>query len=268
MEGFPFNFRKEKKVDTSKLYETLGVNKGANEKEIKKAFRKLAMKYHPDKGGDEHKFKEINAAYQILSDPKKRANYDQFGLEGVADESGASVGVPDIFDLFGFGRAFSASRKPPRKGGNVTYNINVSLDDLYVGKTSKFAVTRSVIVAEPVKCVTCDGSGFITDRREFGMGSIQITQRNCSVCNGKGLQVEMAKQRKIVEIDIERGMRHGDSIILRGYGDEYPDAEPGDVHFIINQKHHPYFSRKADDLVMTKHITLNEALCGFQVSNL
>lgn len=267
MDGFPFRFNAGggTNVNTTKLYETLGINKSASEKDIKKAYRRLAMQYHPDKGGDEQKFKEINAAYQILSDPKKRSNYDQFGLEGVSDESGGSVGVPDIFDLFGFRSTFSKSVSR-KKGESVMYKINLTLEELYVEKTVKYKIGRNVVVGDATSCTSCKGSGFMTDKQQVGPGSTQIIQRQCGTCRGSGVRVHMAQESEVVEVQIERGMKHGEKIVMQGYGNEYPGADAGDVIFEINQISHRIFTRKQDDLVITQHLTLNEALCGFQVS--
>jgi DnaJ family protein A protein 2 len=143
-----------KDVDTTKLYETLGVEKGADEKEIRKAYRKLAVKHHPDKGGDEAKFKEISAAYEILSDADKRAKYDKFGLDGVSDDSPGHTS-DDLFSMFfGGGRSRSSG---PRKGEDLNHPLKVSLEDLYNGKTVKLAINRSVLVGESKMCTACDG---------------------------------------------------------------------------------------------------------------
>jgi DnaJ family protein A protein 2 len=112
-------------VDTTKLYEVLGVSKDADEKEIKKAYRKLAVKHHPDKGGDEHLFKEINAAYEILSDSKKREVYDKYGLEGVEQEGGSSAaGGEDLFSMF-FGGGGRGRSSGPRKGPSLNHPLKV-----------------------------------------------------------------------------------------------------------------------------------------------
>lgn len=112
-------------VDTTKLYEVLGVSKDADEKEIKKAYRKLAVKHHPDKGGDEHLFKEINAAYEILSDSKKREIYDKYGLEGVEQEGGpAAAGGEDLFSMF-FGGGGRGRNSGPRKGPSLNHPLKV-----------------------------------------------------------------------------------------------------------------------------------------------
>jgi DnaJ family protein A protein 2 len=250
-----------KDVDTSKLYETLEVPKTATTAEIKKAYRNLSRVHHPDKGGDEHKFKEINAAYEILSDPDERAKYDKYGLEGVSDESGRSGGE-DLFSMFFGGRGGGADRGP-RKGPSIQHPLKVSLEDLYNGKTVKLAINRKVIVGDVSECTKCNGRGMILEVRQLGPGMIQQMQRSCSECNGQGTKAESKNERKIVEVLVEKGMINGQKITFRGLGDEVPKMEPGDIHFIVQEKEHSLFKRKGADLLLTKEVSLNQALCGF-----
>mmetsp|Transcript_9231 Transcript_9231/g.11376 ORF Transcript_9231/g.11376 Transcript_9231/m.11376 type:complete len:416 (-) Transcript_9231:9-1256(-) len=253
-------------VDTTKLYETLGVNKDAEDKEIKKAYRKLAIKNHPDKGGDEAKFKEISAAYEILSDPEKREKYDKYGLEGVADDSGGhgGHGPEDLFSMFfggGSGRRQSSGR---RKGEDVNHPLKVSLEDLYNGKTVKVAIHRQIIVGEAKECEACDGSGVQVELRQIALGMVQQISRRCSECVGEGFRCESKKERKVLEVHIDRGMRHNQKIVFRGMGDEKPNIDPGDINFIVQEKEHELFKRKGADLLLTKTLSLNEAICGFE----
>ena len=139
-------------ADTTKLYETFEVEKTATAKEIKKAYFRLSKLHHPDKGGDEHKFKEINAAYEILSDAEKREKYDKYGLEGVMDDDdGAATRGEDLFSMF-FGGGRRSQRSGPKKGPAINHPIKVSLEDLYNGKTVKLAVNRKVIVGDVNIC--------------------------------------------------------------------------------------------------------------------
>lgn len=158
-------------VDTTKLYETLEVEKTATTKEIKKAYFRLSKLHHPDKGGEEHKFKEIAAAYEILSDEEKRKQYDKYGLEGVADneDSMAARGGEDLFSMF-FGGGGRQRQSGPRKGPSVNHPIKVSLEDLYNGKTVKLAVNRKVIVGEVKTCDNCNGQGAVMEVRRIGPG--------------------------------------------------------------------------------------------------
>jgi DnaJ family protein A protein 2 len=257
--------------DTEKLYEVLGIEKSATEKEIKKAYRKMAVKHHPDKGGDEHFFKEINAANEILSDPKKRELYDKYGLEGVDNEGGpSSAGGEDLFNMFfgGGGGRGGGRRAGPRKGPSIQHPIKVSLEDLYNGKTVKLAINRKVIVGDSKECDTCGGQGAVMEIRQIGPGMITQMQRPCSACQGQGTTAKTKNERKVVEVHIEKGAHHGQKVSFRGMADEMPGRETGDVHFVIQEKDHDVFKRKGADLLLMKDITLNQALTGYSVSSL
>jgi len=249
-------------VDTTKLYESLGVEKTADVKEIKKAYRKLAVKHHPDKGGDEAKFKEISAAYEILSDAEKRAKYDKYGLEGVSDD-GPGRSPDDLFSMFFGGGSRSSG---PKKGENVNHPIKVSLEDLYNGKTVKLAINRQKIVGDAKSCNTCDGQGVQVELRQIALGMVQQVQRRCAECNGEGYICKTEKERKVLEVMIDKGMKNGQKVVFRGMADEKPNMEAGDINFIVQEKEHASFKRKGADLLMTKTLSLNEALCGFEWS--
>jgi len=253
-----------KDVDTTKLYETLGVQKTATDKEIKKAYRKLAVKHHPDKGGDEAKFKEVSAAYEILSDSDKREKYDKYGLEGVADEGGGGADASDLFSMFFGGGGGGGRRRGPKKGPSVNHPLKVSLEDLYNGKTVKLAVTRKVIVGDPKTCGRCKGQGVVLEVRQIGPGMIQQMQRPCSDCNGKGYIAQTKSERKVLEVHVDKGMKNDEKIQFKGMGDETPNMEPGDINFIVQEKVHSLFKRKGADLLVMKTVSLNQALCGFK----
>jgi len=253
-------------VDTTKLYETLEVEKGCEQKEIKKAYRRLSRTHHPDKGGDEHKFKEINAAYEILSDPDKRAAYDKYGLEGVSEDGAmpGGHGGESIFDLFfGGGRGGGRGRSGPRKGPSVNHPLKVSLEDLYMGKTVKLAVNRKVIVGEVSECSRCDGRGMVTEVRQLGPGMIQQMQRPCHECKGQGHTAKTKSERKVLEVHVDKGMLDNEKVVFRNLADEHPNMETGDINFIVQEKPHDLFKRKGNDLLLVKEISLNQALCGF-----
>lgn len=248
-------------VDTTKLYETLGVDKGAEAAAIKKAYRKLAIKHHPDKGGDEQKFQEISAAYEVLSDPEKRAKYDKFGLEGIEDGgAGGGRSADDIFSMF-FGNQGRA--RGPRKGESINHPIKVSLEDLYNGKTVKLAINRQVIVGEATMCPECDGQGVVLELRQIALGMVQQVQRKCAKCTD-GYRCKTKKERKVLEVHVEKGMKNGHKISFRGMADEKPNMEPGDINFVVQEKAHDLFKRKGADLLITKTLSLNEALTGFE----
>jgi len=256
--------RPARDVDTTKLYESLGVEKSADEKEIKKAYRKLAVRHHPDKGGDEAKFKEISAAYEILSDAEKRSKYDKYGLEGVSDEGGGGGRSPDdLFSMFFGGRGGGRS-SGPRKGESVNHPIKVSLEDLYNGKTVKLAINRQKIIGEARSCDSCDGQGVVVELRQIALGMVQQVQRRCTECSGEGYLMKTQKERKVLEVVVDKGMKNGQKVVFRGMADEKPNMEAGDINFIVQEKEHPTFKRKGADLLITKTLSLNEALCGFE----
>lgn len=256
---------RKKDVDTTKLYEVLGVEKDVDAKAIKKAYRKMAIKHHPDKGGDEHTFKEVNAAYEILSDEKKRELYDQYGLEGVEQEGGpgGAGGGEDLFSMFfGGGRGRSSG---PRKGPSLQHPLKVSLNDLYNGKTVKLAINRKVIVGESEHCDSCRGQGVVMEMRQIGPGMITQMQRPCGECSGQGYKAKTKNQRKVIEVHVEKGAVNNQKINFRGMADEVPGRETGDVNFIIQEKEHNLFKRKGADLLIMQDISLNQALTGFSL---
>lgn len=264
--GFPGGAPKED-IDTQKLYDTLGVSKNADDKEIRKAYRKLAVKHHPDKGGDEKQFKEISAAYEILSDKESREKYDKHGLEGVADENVSGHGMNDLFSMFFGGQGGGGGGRRgggKRKGPSVNHPLKVSLEDLYNGKTVKLAVNRKVIEGEASTCAKCRGQGAVMEIRQIGPGMISQVQRACDECAGQGYSATMKSERKVLEVHVEKGMKHNEKISFREMGDETPNMETGDVNFIIQEKEHSLFKRKGADLLLVKELSLNQALCGFK----
>jgi DnaJ family protein A protein 2 len=255
------------KPDTEKLYDTLGVPKTADLKEIKKAYKKMAMKHHPDKGGDEHKFKEISAAYEILSDAEQRAKYDKFGLDGVSDDSSPGHTHDDLFSMFfggGGGGRGGGRAAGPRKGPSVNHPLKASLEDLYNGRTVKLAVTRKTIVGDAKDCSSCDGRGVKMELRQIGPGMMQQLQSKCALCQGQGYIAKTKSERNVLEVFVEKGMVHGNKITFREQGDEIPNMESGDINFVVQEKEHDVFKRKGADLLISKKLSLNQALCGFE----
>lgn len=248
--------------DTQKLYDTLEVEKDCDAKEIKKAFRRLSRVHHPDKGGDQDKFKEISAAYEILSDPEQRKKYDKFGLDGVSDDSSPGHTHDDLFGMFfGGGRG---RQQGPSKGPSVNHPLKASLEDLYNGRTVKLAVTRKVLKGEATDCGACQGRGIRVELRQIGPGMMQQLQSKCPQCTGQGWTAETKTERKVLEVLVEKGMRHGEKITFRNMGDELPKMESGDINFVIQEKEHEVFKRKGADLLISKTLSLNQALTGFE----
>lgn len=283
------------------FYETLGVQKGADEKELKAAFRKLAMQFHPDRNpGDhscEHKFKEINEAYETLKDPQKRAAYDRFGH--AAFENGgmnggghgfAAGGFADIFedifgDMMGGGRRRSSGGR--ERGADLRYNMEISLEEAYTGKTAQIRVPASV------SCVDCSGSGAkpgtqpVTCTMCSGHGKVRATQgffsieRTCPTCQGRGTTIKdpcpkCAGQGRIVEerslsVNIPAGIEDGTRIRLANEGEAGLRGGPsGDLYIFLSVKPHEFFQRDGADLYCKVPISMTTAALGgsFEVATL
>jgi len=255
-----------KDVDTNKFYELLEVDKNATEPEIKKAYRKLAVKHHPDKGGDPEKFKEITRAYEVLSDADKRSKYDRFGEEGLED--GGGPGDPsDIFEsLFGGGgrRGGGGGARRRQKTKDVVQPLKVTLEQMYNGATKKMAITRSVIDKKKgiQECRQCDGRGVRIEVVRMGP-MIQQMQSQCGACGGNGKSFQTKTEREVLEVHIQKGSPDNHKVTFREMADEHPDADAGDVVFVLKQQEHSVFKRKGADLFIERKISLVEALCGF-----
>lgn len=206
----------DKEVDTQQLYDVLGVPKEATEAEIKKAFRKLTLIHHPDKGGDETKFKEINAAYEVLSNAEKRQLYDKYGLEGVKNGGGGMGGMDDIFNIFGMG-GHRGGRKERKKVRPTEREIQVTLEDIYNGKTVKLDNDRTILCpdcngkgGEDVQtCKDCGGRGAVMKTVQIGPGMYQQSQAACSKCRGTGevrpSHADIGPQEAVQEVQGQKG---------------------------------------------------------------
>jgi len=281
-------------VKDTTLYEALGVTPEASGSDIKKAYRKCALKHHPDKnpGPDaEQKFKEISYAYDVLSDENKKRTYDRFGLEGLKEGGGGGGHGGDPMDIFsaffGGGSPFGGGghrHSGPRRGRDVVHELRISLEDLYNGVTKKLSIQRTVICSvcdgrggkgNPVKCSTCKGSGVQVRISQIGPGMVQQIQSTCSICKGEGETIsdkdrcrpcngkKTTREKRILEVHVDKGMVEGQKIPFRGMADEDPGIEPGDVIIVLCEKEHDVFQRKGNELIMKMKVGLNEALTGF-----
>lgn len=262
-------------VDTEEYYKLLGVTKDSSDKDIKKAYRKMAMKHHPDKGGDEKLFKQISEAYDVLSDPEKRDLYNKYGKEGV-ESGGGGRGADDIFNMFFGGEGRRGRNRGPSKGEDVVHPLNMSLENLYNGKKVKLSINRQRVKypegmskeSAVSTCTACGGRGFVLKMHQIGPGMIQQMQARCSNCSATGKifkkGVKVVKEKKILEVYIEKGMKDNQKITFSGEADEAPGQLPGDVIFVVKEKEHDLFKRKGADLIMEKDISLRQALTGFK----
>lgn len=271
-------------------YEILGVSRDAETSVIKRAYRKLSLKYHPDKNpGDEeaHKrFVEVATAYEVLSDPEKRRKYDAYGEEGL--KSGFADAEPfDPFEAFsmnwggfhfdfgGSGRRKGRGNEEPR-ASDIRVPLFVTLEELYKGSFREVLHQKQVICSKWTDCErvcgSCNGKGHKVTTRRLGPGFIQQVQSICTECGGSGKIVEKPckscpngqyeKAERYLTVEIEKGMSEGDTVVFEHEGDEVAGFKPGHVIFEIYPVKHKTFERQQDDLWGTLNVTLLEALTG------
>lgn len=245
---------------------------------------------NPDNPAAAEKFKEISKAYEVLSDPQKRTAYDQFGEAGLSEQGGpGGMNAEDLFSQFfgggGLGSMFSGGMRDtgPKKARTIHHVHKVSLEDIYNGKTSKLALQKSVLCSDcdgrggkagAVKtCTGCGGAGMKTMMRQMGP-MIQRFQTVCPDCSGEGEIIrdkdrcrkckgkKTVIERKVLHVPVDRGVPNGHKINFDGEGDQVPGVQAGDVTFEIEEKDHPRFKRRGDDLVHSARIHLYTALAG------
>jgi molecular chaperone DnaJ len=279
-------------------YEILGVNRDAGDQELKQAYRRLAVKYHPDKNpGDkeaEERFKEINEAYQILSQPELRGRYDRFGHAGVGAGAGAGAGFGQGFpgfedilnDFFGFGDIFGARsgrRGGSHRGSDLRYDIEISLEEAAQGLKTKIRVPRleaclncggsgAAEGSSPVRCTTCGGSGQV--RYQQGFFSVS---RTCSSCRGVGRVIRDAcreckgagriEREKTLEIKIPAGVDAGSRLRIAGEGEGGEQGgPPGDLYVMIQVKEHELFERRDAHLYANVPVSFTQAALGAEIT--
>ena len=283
--GFPSGFGKpkpKKDVDTTKYYKILGVDKNASKDEIKKAYRTLVRTKHPDKGGSEEEFQNIQLAYDTLSDENKRKVYDEYGEEGLKE--GMTGEEPtDIFDLFTRG----GKKNVKRKTKSVLQAMEVSLEDIFMGKEKYLEIKRYRICKKckgngskdpnaNTKCPGCNGKRVKLVVQRMGNTILQ-SQQTCPDCRGEGYIIKnedkcptckgqkVNQESKTLKILLDKGAPDGKRYTFEGESDEMPGYDPGDVIIEIRIKKHPVFERTGADLTMKADISLLEALTGFQL---
>ncbi len=275
-------------------YEVLGVSRDASNEEIKKAFRKLAFQYHPDRNredGAEDRFKEVNEAYEILSDVDKRAAYDQFGHSGGGNLFGRGFegfdfgGFGDIFEAF-FGGTGTASRQTSRRGDDLRYSMSISFEEAALGCEKEIEIsrvevcdtchgTRSKPGSQPTRCTNCDGSGQVrrVQRSLFGQfinttvcsqchGEGGIITEPCPDCKGSGVQ----KHKRRITVNIPAGVDDGNGIRLSGQGDAGSrGGSPGNLYVVLSVGKHEFFERDNDDVLYDLKLNFAQAALGAEV---
>ncbi len=283
-------------------YEVLGVQKGASDTEIKKAYRKLAKENHPDLNpgdqGAEARFKEINEAYEILSDKDKRTRYDQFGFAGVDPSYGGggyggggfdgSFDFGDLGDIFGsfFGGGFggaSRSRSGPQRGESLRTSLSITFEEAAFGCEKEINLERVELCdtcggsgaapgTTPETCSNCGGTGTVQQRRQTPMG-VFATTSPCPRCGGKGKMISspckscngtgQVRKRKTIKVSIPAGIDNGQIISLRGQGNAGKNGGPsGDLQIIISVQSHPLFRRDGTNVYCDAPITFTQAVLG------
>ena len=287
-------------------YEVLGIQKGASEDEIKKAYKKLARKYHPDMNpGDkeaEEKFKEVNEANEVLSDPEKKARYDQFGFAGVDPNYGAGAGgaggfgggfdFGDLGDIFGsfFGGGFGGGQRrnpnAPQRGESIRASVSVSFTDAAFGCEKSVTLERSEMCGTckgngcapgttPEVCPDCHGTGTVQVRRQTPMG-VFASNGPCRKCGGTGRLIHQpcpdcrgggtVRKRKTIQVTIPAGIDHGQTISLRGQGNAGKNGGPaGDLLITVMVQPHDLFRRDGVDVFCEAPITFTQAALGAEL---
>merc|ERR1712060_402565 len=219
---------------------------------------KAALKHHPDRGGDAEKFKEVEKAKQILTDPQKRNLYDRYGENGVERGGG---GGGDIFDLFRQGGR-QANKGPP-KPKTITQTVDITLEDVYKGSAIK-RTWKIKMATRRYNCSRCNGQGSVRHLVRQGPMMLQ-TQRQCDPCGGRGFQLPDEREvEKTGTVHIPHGIKNGGKIVLYGEGHSLPEYQKGVVTFVVRLRKHKIYQRKGADLGCEQSLTLCQALCGYE----
>jgi molecular chaperone DnaJ len=277
-------------------YEVLGVPRNASPEDIKKAFRKLAFQHHPDRNKDDgasEKFKEVNEAYEVLSDTDKRAAYDRFGHAGAEGIFGGRSfdgfdfgGFGDIFEAF-FGGTGTTARQTSRRGNDLRYSVSLTFEEAALGCEREIEISRTEICStcrgtrarpgsQPTRCTTCDGTGQVrrVQRSLFGQfintsvcpqcrGEGKIVTDSCPDCRGSGFQ----KHKRKIMVKVPAGIDDGNGIRLSGEGDAgFRGGSPGNLYVVVTVKKHRFFTRESDNIIYELPVNFAQAALGVEVA--
>ncbi|KAG0207955.1 DnaJ- protein scj1 [Mortierella sp. GBA30] len=274
-------------------YKVLGLSRSATSKEIKKQYKVLSKKFHPDKNPNNKeahdKFVEVAAAYEVLSDSEKRSIYDRYGEEGLKQQQGQGQGFHDPFDIFaqffGGGHRHQHAAQE-RRGPDLRMELEVTLEELYSGKSIDIEVSKQIVCPhcsgsgarsseDIVTCSGCQGQGVKIVKHMLAPGMFQQFRQTCDQCGGKGKTIrahcpvcqgtKVQRGSEQLTIVIEPGVADGSTIVFDREADEGPEVIPGDVIFEIRTRPHPTFERRQDSLYTYVTITLEQALLGFDL---
>ncbi|MCK0471603.1 molecular chaperone DnaJ [Halalkalibacter sp. APA_J-10(15)] len=273
-------------------YEVLGVDQNASVDEVKKAYRKLARKYHPDvnKEADaEAKFKEVKEAYDTLSDPQKKSHYDQFGHtdpnQGFGGGGDFGGGFGDIFDMF-FGGGGRRNPNAPRQGADLQYTMTLEFKEAVFGKETEIEIPREETCqtcsgsgakpgTKPETCSHCGGSGQLNVEQNTPFGRV-VNRRVCHYCDGTGKQIKhkcstcggqgKVKKRKKISVKVPAGIDHGQQLRVSGQGEAGSNGgPPGDLFVVFNVKTHEFFEREGDDIYCEMPLTFAQVALGDEI---
>jgi len=280
-------------VSKRDYYDVLGIEKDASKQEIKKAYRKLARKYHPDVSKEENaeeKFKEVKEAYEVLNDDQKRAQYDQFGHAGAQGFDGFGGaqdfgGFGDIFDMF-FGGGRRRDPNAPQQGADVQYTITLDFEEAIFGKETEISIPTDETCetchgsgakpgTQPKRCTTCHGSGQMNHEQDTPFGRI-VNRRVCHTCQGTGKEIPhkcqschgsgKVKKHKRIQISIPAGIDEGQQIRVSGKGEPgINGGPPGDLFVLIQVKKHDFFERDGDNIYCEMPLTFTQAALGDEI---
>ena len=266
----------------SDYYDILGVSKDSSQSDIKRAYRKIAMKYHPDKNPDnkeaESKFKEAAQAYSVLSDETKKAQYDRFGHNQFQNMGGGGTGgfnmdMDDIFSSFGdifgggFGDIFGGRGQRRRsQAGNLRISLSLTYEEIYEGTTKTIKVKRLERTGdEPVRCQHCEGSGEIRRVQRSFLGQI-VNVSACPSCNGVGYKGGLDKKTATIKVEVPKGVSSGNYIPIRGEGNQSNSgSDDGDLIVYFEEKDHKLFSRDGQDIYIDCHLHYHQLVNGADI---